>query len=230
MENQNTGAGYGGGMDRAGQTTNPASGAAAGAANTPPFGTPEPPAVRTAADHQIPPDTGTSTGRGMGQSETERELERTRDMLARTAAPVMAEKTQEAISETADRIAHSGALGDQVKRTASAMAHDAERAVEQKVQDRVSQGMERAASGLETAARKLDDMANRQGMGATGTKAKAVNLAHGTADTMESVSRYLRSNDAADLQRDMERQVRENPLQTLLVGVAAGWLIGKILR
>lgn len=228
MENQNTNAGYGGGSDRAGQAGIPATGTAAGAANTPPFGSPEPPAVRTAADHQIPADTGIP--RSTGQSETERELERTRDMLARTAAPVMAEKAQEAITETADRLSHSGAIGDQMKRTATAMKHDAERAVEQKVQDRVNQGMGHAATGLDTAARKLDDFADRQGMGATGNKAKAVNLAHGAADSMESVSRYLRSNDAADLQHDMERQVRENPLQTLLVGVAAGWLIGKILR
>ena len=41
---------------------------------------------------------------------------------------------------------------------------------------------------------------------------------------------YLRGSDADDLRRDVETRVREKPLQSVLVAVAAGWLVGKIVR
>lgn len=99
-----------------------------------------------------------------------------------------------------------------------------------KVEDRVDEGMQRAAAGLEDAAKRLHSKAGFDAPGSDDARAKAGRAAHSTADTMESVARYLRDNDTAGLQRDLERQVRDNPLQTLLVAVAAGWVVGKILR
>ena len=61
-------------------------------------------------------------------------------------------------------------------------------------------------------------------------KARAGDMAHGLADGMESAAGYLRSNDVEQLRGDLRRQMRERPLQTLLIGVAAGWVVGKILR
>ena len=107
---------------------------------------------------------------------------------------------------------------------------DAAKRAQSEAADRVNDQMNRAAGGLETAAQKLDDFADRQTRGATGAKAKAGDMAHGTADTMESLARYLRDNEVEGLQRDLEQQIRENPLRTLLIGVAAGWVVGKILR
>lgn len=168
-------------------------------------------------------------------TETERALEDARDQVAKTAAPIVAEKVQEAVTETTERL--QGSVGDQAKKVATAMKHDAQDAlkdkaghVRQQAEDRVNQTMSRAAGGLENAAHKLDQAADSQTQGATGARAKAGRVAHGTADTMESVARYLRDNDARQLQGDLENQVRENPVQTLLIGVAAGWLVGKILR
>jgi hypothetical protein len=202
---------------------------AGGPANTPPFGT-QRTAVDTAADHQIPAETG-------GTTETEREMERTRDMLAKSAAPVMAEKAQEALEETASRMANDPQVKEQMKRTATAVQHDAQRMAKEKVgemagkaEDRVNQKMNQAADAIDNAAQRLDDLANRQTQGATGPKARAGEMAHTAADTMETVANYLRSNDVQGLRRDMERQLNERPLQTLLVAVAAGWLVGKILR
>jgi hypothetical protein len=218
-----------GGADRSGS---------AGAANTPPFER-EPPVVRTAADHQIPSDTGGrgAAGRGGGaESETERELERTRDVIAEAAAPVMAEKTQEAIAETASRLKDDPAVVDQVKRTATAMQHDAQRLAREKlgevgerVEGRINEGLHAAADRLETAASQLDELADER-LSGTGAKARAGDMAHSVADSMESVASYLRDNDLESLQSDLERQVRQRPLQTLFVAVAAGWLAGKILR
>lgn len=202
---------------------------AGGAANTPPFGT-QRTAVDTAADHQIPAETG-------GTTETEREMERTRDVLAQAAAPVVAEHMQEAVKETAGRMASDPQVKEQMKRTATAVQNDAKQMAKDKVGEiasqageRVNQKMNQAADTLDQAAQRLDDLADRQTQGATGPKARAGEMAHTAADTMESVANYLRSNDVQGLRRDMERQLNERPLQTLLVAVAAGWLAGKILR
>lgn len=209
-----------------------------GAANTPRFPG-ESPAVRSAADHQIPEETGggmSAAGRGAG-SETEKELERTRDLVAERAAPVMAEKTQEALQETARNVAGDPEIREQVKRTASAVQEDAGRmardrmgAIAQRAEDRVTGGMKQAAERIEDAAHRLDRVAEERTADASGATARAGEMAHTVADTMESVARYLRENDARGLRQDLERQVREKPLQTLLVGLAAGWVAGKILR
>lgn len=97
------------------------------------------------------------------------------------------------------------------------------------VQDRANEVMGRAAEGLETAANRLNDFADRQ-RDQGGPMGRANDFAHQAANTMESTARYLRDNDVRALQGDLERMVREKPLQTLLIGVAAGWVLGKILR
>jgi ElaB/YqjD/DUF883 family membrane-anchored ribosome-binding protein len=221
--------------------TNPTGSGMGGSANTPPFEG-DTPAMRTAADHQIPEDTTTVRASGgrtgtQPKSETERELERTRDMVAKTAAPAIAEKTQEAIEETTDRLAHNPQVKEQVRRTAEAVQHDAQRMAKEKMgemagraEDKVNQGLNQAADRIDQAAHRLDQIADQQAGGAGGPRAKAGQMAHSVADTMESVAGYLRSNDARKLRGDLERQVRERPVQTLLIGVAAGWLAGKILR
>ncbi len=103
--------------------------------------------------------------------------------------------------------------------------------IAEQAETRINETMTRAASGLETAARRLDEAADRYaGPGTGGVRASAGDMAHQVADAFESTAGYLRDNDVRRLQEDLERQVRQNPLQTLLIGVAAGWIIGKILR
>ncbi|CAN5765848.1 hypothetical protein BH20GEM3_BH20GEM3_04070 [soil metagenome] len=95
----------------------------------------------------------------------------------------------------------------------------------------VNDALGRAADTLEGAARRLDEFADQQGTtGAGGVKARAGAMASSVADTIESTAQYLRDSDVSNLQGNLERQVRENPLQTLLIGVAAGWVLGKILK
>lgn len=206
----------------------------AGSANTPPFEA-EPRAVRSAADHQI----GTAAGeRGAGAGrETAQELERTRDLVAERAAPIMAEKAQEALTDVADQAMHDPEVKDQIRKTATAAQHDAERAAKERLgaigvraEHRINEGMAGAAERIEQAASRLDRIAGETPAGAAGPRARAGEMAHSTADAMESVARYLRDNDARGLREDLARQVRERPIQTLLVGVAAGWVTGKILR
>ena len=212
-------------------------GGTGGAANTPPFER-EPAAVRTASDHQIPDRTaGMSAPGAGGETDTERELERTRDLVAERAAPVVAEKTQEALREAAGEAMHDPEVREQVKRTASAAQQDAQRIAREKMgalgsraETKINEGMQQAADRIEDVAERIDRMADERMGDGSGARARAGEMAHSTADTLESVARYLRENDAQELRADLERQVREKPVQTLLVGVAAGWVAGKILR
>ncbi len=99
-----------------------------------------------------------------------------------------------------------------------------------RAEEAINQGMQGAANRIEHAASRLDSMADEKTLGATGKRAKAGETAHSPADTMESVAEYLRTSDLEGLRGDLERQVREKPMQTLLLGVAAGWVFGKIAR
>lgn len=102
--------------------------------------------------------------------------------------------------------------------------------IRNKTQDRLNDGLRTAADRLESAAENIDGIAEDRLDDAGGRRARAGELAHTFADSLDSLADYLRDNDIQSLQRNLERQVRERPLQTILVGVAAGWVVGKILR
>lgn len=124
-------------------------------------------------------------------------------------------------STTGGSSSTGGSTGEQMNQKASQALGQAE--------ERVNQGMKQAADRLEQAAGRIDTLADER-LSGTGAAARAGDMAHTVADTMESMAGYLRSNDAQGLRSDLETQVRNKPLQTLLIGVAAGWLVGKILR
>lgn len=188
----------------------------------------------TAGSANMPPG---NMRAGEGETETERELERTRDLAAEAAAPVVADKTQEAVEETARRLKDDPRMEEQVRRTAEAAKHDAQKLARDKVdevkhraEDKVDQGFRRAAGRLDEVADRVERAADRQTAGATGARARAGEAAHQAADRMHDAADYLRDTDFQELRGSLERQMRDNPLQTLLAGVAAGWVVGKILR
>jgi hypothetical protein len=98
------------------------------------------------------------------------------------------------------------------------------------IEDAANERMRRTADQLDSAADQVDRFATERTRGETGVKAQAGSMAHSLADMMESAAGYLRDNDVESLRENLGRQMRERPLQTLLVGVAAGWVVGKILR
>lgn len=223
----------------------------AGAANTPSFGRESagqggtqgrPPSHQELQQGKLGTERGGERMEGIamnregGKTETQQVMEETRDKVAKTAAPVVAEKMQEAVSETADRL--GGTMDEQMKKTATAMQHDAQEMIGQKASElrgqaetRANRTIDQTADRLEGAARQLHETADRQMSGTSGgVRARAGRWAHEVADTGESAASYLRSTDVADLRQGLQRQVREQPLQTLLIGVAAGWILGKILR
>jgi ElaB/YqjD/DUF883 family membrane-anchored ribosome-binding protein len=180
-------------------------------------------------------DLGGDRMEGIAMPETQRALEEARDEVAREAAQVVAEKMQEAIAETTEQL--SGTMGEQAKKTAEALRHDAQRLVGEKagevrdrVENRLDDGLDRAADRLQGAARSLHGAADRHLDGEGGARARAGRWAHEVADAGESAADYLRNTEMHELTTALERQVRERPLQTLAIAAAAGWLAGKILR
>jgi len=99
-----------------------------------------------------------------------------------------------------------------------------------RAEEKLTQGMRQAGDRIDSLAQRLDEVAEQRLSGAQGPQARVGQAAHSVADTMDSVANYLRNNDAQALRGDLERQMRERPLQTLLVAVAAGWVVGKVLR
>jgi hypothetical protein len=96
------------------------------------------------------------------------------------------------------------------------------------LEERADHALEAAAETLEHAAERIERLADRIPRKGVGNRAGA--FGHSTADTLESVARFLRDNDAASLQRDLGRLVSARPLSMLLIAVGAGFVVGKILR
>lgn len=96
-------------------------------------------------------------------------------------------------------------------------------------EDRANQGMRQAADRLDDTARRADEFADERLRGG-GMKGRAGQAVHSGARAAEQGAEYLRSHDMTDLRDQLENQVRERPVQTLLAAVAVGWLAGKILR
>jgi hypothetical protein len=98
----------------------------------------------------------------------------------------------------------------------------------QELQGRADQMLDDAAEQLESAALRIEELAERAPQHGVG--AKAGNLASSVADGLETVARYLRENDTRTLQREIGRIAAERPLGTVLLAVGAGYLAGKVLR
>jgi ElaB/YqjD/DUF883 family membrane-anchored ribosome-binding protein len=87
----------------------------------------------------------------------------------------------------------------------------------------------RAADGLAAAAERIDRAASRQEM-TGGAKARAAEAAHRLAGGMDATAGLLRSPDADQIREDVETYVRDNTLRSILITVAAGFVVGRILR
>jgi hypothetical protein len=102
---------------------------------------------------------------------------------------------------------------------------DVKERVRDRAEERVNDAMHRAAGPLESAADRIERLAERQG-----EDAQLGTMAHSVADGLEAASNYLRGHDLRGLLDDLERMVDRRPTQSLLVAVGAGWLVGKLLR
>ncbi|MCK9485612.1 MAG: hypothetical protein M0R73_02760 [Dehalococcoidia bacterium] len=126
-------------------------------------------------------------------------------------------------------------MGDEAQQQASTMAdrageaaqdaqHRVSEAVDEassKAQEMEATGREKAAEGAERAASMLRERSDGGAVGAATDRA---------AEGMEKTARYLREHDTSDLLGEIEDYVRQHPVQGIAGAVAAGFVVGRILK
>jgi len=81
------------------------------------------------------------------------------------------------------------------------------------------------AGGLDTVATQLRDKAETIPGGE-----KTTQIAQNAAEKIETASSYLRENEVGDMMSDVERLVRSRPTESLVVALAAGFLVGRAFK
>jgi ElaB/YqjD/DUF883 family membrane-anchored ribosome-binding protein len=82
---------------------------------------------------------------------------------------------------------------------------------------------ENAASGLASAANRMRDQSSGQDGMQAQVKGKA-------ADAMENASHYLAEHDSQELWTDLERFVKDHPMQAAAGALVAGYVLAKVTR
>ncbi len=102
-------------------------------------------------------------------------------------------------------------------------APESRSAFSEKLNSGADAGMNKAADGLGTAAEKMRTRAEEdEGVRAT-VEVKA-------ADAMDKTADFLKTHDSRELMQDLEEFVKSHPLQAAVGALAAGYVIGKIVR
>ncbi len=112
---------------------------------------------------------------------------------------------------------------------APGFATRAREGMKRRAAESANRGFEHFADRLDEVAERIDRLATDR-LGGTGGRERAADAAHSTAGWLAGLSDYMRETDLDNLRLDIEDQVRQNPLRSVLIAVGAGWLIGKIVR
>lgn len=122
-------------------------------------------------------------------------------------------------------------LNDTAQDVTNKMA-DAASTAKQKISDAGSQATDKidekrgaAADALENTASNIHEKAENLPGGET-----VRNVAHSTAEKLESTASYIREHDVRAMMSDVEQIVKRNPGPSLLIAVALGFLIGRAFR
>ena len=102
-----------------------------------------------------------------------------------------------------------------------ARAQDAAAQARDKASEVAEAGEERAADGMDRAAAVLREHSDSIPAGGVAVKA---------ADGMERGADYLRSHETGEMWSDVENYVRDHPVMGIAGSVAAGFLVGRLLR
>ena len=136
---------------------------------------------------------------------------------------------QPGFSPTAPRThqPHEEDLVDQVKSTASDAVERAKEQGQQAagaVEDAANQGLDRAAG----AAQGMADTLRQQAPNLPGDR--TTELAYQAAGGLERGAEYLRETDLASMRGDLEDLIRRHPTQSLMIGLAVGFLVARAFR
>jgi len=123
----------------------------------------------------------------------------------------MADQASEIVKQTKDSITDTA-------KTVKDKTQEFGRAAVNKIEEnRVS-----AAGALHSAATSLHENASKLPNGP--------DLAHSAAEKVDAVSGYLQGHDTKQMMADVEAVVKKNPMPSLLIAGALGFLIGRTLR
>ena len=122
-------------------------------------------------------------------------------------------------------------VGDAAQQAATSVAQsavDAAAFVGRKAEDAASfvgQKTEDAGAAVGSSLRSLGHTVRDRGpdSGIAGDATSAV------ADSLESSGRYLREEGLKEMAEDVTKLIRRNPIQSLVIGVAAGYLVGRAM-
>jgi len=146
--------------------------------------------------------TGTEKARDFAQSGVEK---------AKDLASTGMDKAREFASTGADKVREAASAGIE---KAKDFAHSAG--------DMAVNASSTMGGGMESLAGTIRQNAPREGM--MGNAASAV------ADSLEKGGRYLREEGLSGMADDMTNTIRRNPLQSILVAVAVGFLLARATR
>jgi ElaB/YqjD/DUF883 family membrane-anchored ribosome-binding protein len=91
--------------------------------------------------------------------------------------------------------------------------------------DTIDAQRDTVAGGLDTVATQLRDRAETIPGGE-----KTTQVAQTAAAKLENASGYLREHEVSDMMTDVERLVRNHPTESLVVALAAGFLVGRMFK
>jgi hypothetical protein len=99
-----------------------------------------------------------------------------------------------------------------------------------RAEDRINEALRETADRIQSAAERLGDFAGDRFSGTEGAVGRAGDVAHSIADALERIADAFRSSDLRVLRDTVERSARARPVATVIAGVAAGWVVGKLVR
>jgi ElaB/YqjD/DUF883 family membrane-anchored ribosome-binding protein len=91
--------------------------------------------------------------------------------------------------------------------------------------DRINDAREPAAQQLENAAAKIHESADQLPGGP-----RVQRIAHLTGEKLGATANYIRNHELDHVLTDVGRAVRQNPKESMLAAVAAGFLAGIMLK
>jgi ElaB/YqjD/DUF883 family membrane-anchored ribosome-binding protein len=94
----------------------------------------------------------------------------------------------------------------------------------------VMQKAQKADAGIDTAAGSMESAADKIRERTQGKEGMPAEAGAKVADTMERTAGYLREHDSSEILDDVERFVREHPVQAVAGALVGGFVISRILK
>jgi hypothetical protein len=99
-----------------------------------------------------------------------------------------------------------------------------------RAEERINDALREAADRIQSAADRLGGFAGDRFSGTEGAVGRAGDVAHSIADSLERLADTFRRAEFGALRDAVERNARARPIATVVAGVAAGWVVGKLIR